>query len=97
EPVPPAQSAAPAPGPAAAPSPPAPYAVQASAPQPPRAVQSPQGGAPAAEYYPTGPDDEEVSADDLAITEAPESSVSGQELIMRELGATVLEEIQHGN
>ncbi|WP_280690973.1 MULTISPECIES: DNA polymerase III subunit gamma and tau [unclassified Kitasatospora] len=42
------------------------------------------------------PEDEEVSADDVAVAGVPEESVSGQELIIRELGATVLEEIQHG-
>ncbi|WP_329565521.1 DNA polymerase III subunit gamma and tau [Kitasatospora sp. NBC_01266] len=103
---PPGQAVAPAPG--SVPSGPV-QSAQSTAPvtappsqqfqqaRPPQAQTQAQSQAPAqSSSQPVRPEDEEVSADDVAVAGVPGESVSGQELIMRELGATVLEEIQHG-
>ncbi|MFF7635610.1 DNA polymerase III subunit gamma and tau [Kitasatospora sp. NPDC008050] len=63
---------------------------QAAAPYSPSAPAGPPPGA----MRPSAPEDEDISVDD--VPEARQETVSGQELIMRELGATVLEEIEHG-
>ncbi|MBB4924731.1 DNA polymerase III subunit gamma and tau [Kitasatospora kifunensis] len=62
-----------------------------AAPQPPAAAAAAQ----AAALEPLAPEDEDISVDD--VPDVRQETASGQELIMRELGATVLEEIQHGN
>ncbi|WP_327067729.1 DNA polymerase III subunit gamma and tau [Kitasatospora sp. NBC_01302] len=52
-------------------------------------------GPPPGPVRPLAPEDEDISVDD--VPDARQETVSGQELIMRELGATVLEEIEHGS
>ncbi|MEU6231542.1 DNA polymerase III subunit gamma and tau [Kitasatospora sp. NPDC047058] len=86
--APPVQPAAPAPVPAPAPAPmaPPPSAPAAPvAPPPVRAPSAPSGPAVA-------PEDDIPEEDDPDLNE---EAFSGQELIIRELGATVLEEIRH--
>ncbi len=86
----PAGAPAPAPGPVAAP----PSAPVAPVPPP---VQAAPPSAPArpARAYPqaVAPEDDVPEEDDPDLVE---DTFSGQELIIRELGATVLEEIRHG-
>ncbi|MFJ4794072.1 DNA polymerase III subunit gamma and tau [Kitasatospora purpeofusca] len=88
-----------APAPAAAPAP-APRPVAAPAPAPvapvPPPVQAPPSPSPAYPAYPAqgvAPEDDVPEEDDPDLNE---DVFSGQELIIRELGATVLEEIRHG-
>ncbi|MFI9269677.1 DNA polymerase III subunit gamma and tau [Kitasatospora sp. NPDC052896] len=79
----------------AVPPPAAPAAVPPSPVAPPAAPPAgspPPPPAPYADQY--GDPDEDIAADDAPAV--PVESVSAQELIIRELGATVLEEIQHG-
>ncbi|MFE6744733.1 DNA polymerase III subunit gamma and tau [Kitasatospora purpeofusca] len=101
--APPARPAAPAPQ--AAPVAPAPVVAPAPAPRPvaapnpvpaapvPPSVQAPPPPSPA--YPPQGvaPEDDVPEEDDPDLNE---DVFSSQELIIRELGATVLEEIRHG-
>nr|WP_095874050.1 DNA polymerase III subunit gamma and tau [Streptomyces sp. TLI_235] len=92
------------PQPAAAPQPPAPQPatpVQPQRPAPQAAVQPPSAAQPqAAAVYqppqppPVAPEDDTPEDDDPDLTE---EAFSGQELIIRELGATVLEEIHHNS
>ncbi|MFB6888052.1 DNA polymerase III subunit gamma and tau [Kitasatospora sp. NPDC056327] len=85
----PAQVSAPAPGPVAAPQP-APSAPVAPPVQvPPPAAPRP----PAPQVRAVAPEDDIPEEDDPDLNE---DAFSGQELIIRELGATVLEEIRHG-
>ncbi|WP_280723236.1 DNA polymerase III subunit gamma and tau [Kitasatospora sp. MAA4] len=85
---------APSAPPVQAPSAVAPAAQQA--PQPPaRPAAAVQQPAPSASPEDFGP--EEDDGPDAVAPGRPVSTVSGQELIIRELGATVLEEIQHGS
>jgi DNA polymerase-3 subunit gamma/tau len=73
----------------APPAAPAPRPGSATAPQPP---------APVDEYDDYPPEDYPVDDHPDAVVPGPPSQgPSGEELIMRELNATVLEEIQHGN
>lgn len=101
--APPARPAAPAPQMApAAPAPavaPAPAPRPAAAPNPVPAVPVPppvQASPPLSPAYPAqgvAPEDDVPEEDDPDLNE---DVFSGQELIIRELGATVLEEIRHG-
>ncbi|MCX4687025.1 DNA polymerase III subunit gamma and tau [Kitasatospora purpeofusca] len=83
----PAAAPAPAPRPAAAPTP-APVA-----PVPPPVQASPSPAYPAYPAQGVAPEDDVPEEDDPDLNE---DVFSGQELIIRELGATVLEEIRHG-
>ncbi|MFE7563263.1 hypothetical protein ACFU74_26665, partial [Kitasatospora sp. NPDC057500] len=59
-------------------------------------VQAPPQAAPARPAHPVravAPEDDIPEEDDPDLNE---DAFSGQELIIRELGATVLEEIRHG-
>jgi DNA polymerase-3 subunit gamma/tau len=83
-------SSAPAPAPAPAP------AVRPAPPSAPRSGPSPQGGGPApalgAQEYgppPVAPEDDVPEEDDPDLVD---SALSGHDLIVRELGATVVEE-----
>ncbi|MEU3252912.1 DNA polymerase III subunit gamma and tau [Streptomyces sp. NPDC006997] len=78
----PPQSSAPAPAPAASPSPP-PASRSAPAPSPAPAPAAPD---------PVSPEDDTPEDDDPDLDE---SALSGQELIVRELGATVVEELSN--
>ncbi|MEV6974931.1 DNA polymerase III subunit gamma and tau [Kitasatospora sp. NPDC093806] len=82
----PAAVPAPAPGPVPAPQP----APVAPVPPP---VQAPPQAAPARPVQAVAPEDDIPEEDDPDLNE---DTFSGQELIIRELGATVLEEIRHG-
>ncbi|MFJ8431986.1 DNA polymerase III subunit gamma and tau [Kitasatospora sp. NPDC094019] len=82
----PAAAPAPAPRPAAAPIP----APVAPVPPP---VQAPTPPPPAYPSQAVAPEDDVPEEDDPDLNE---DVFSGQELIIRELGATVLEEIRHG-
>ncbi|MGW2397539.1 DNA polymerase III subunit gamma and tau [Kitasatospora sp. NPDC001664] len=107
-PQPQAQQAPPQTAPPVQQQPPAPAAVQAppvhSAPQPTQAPPAPQAAAPAPapvpepplEEYP--PDDYDIEGDAVYTgppTHVQQPGVDPTELIVRELGATVLEEIRH--
>lgn len=71
--------------------PPAPAAPQASgAPRPPSSAPVPQPSAP--EPPPIAPEDDTAEDDDPDLDE---SALSGHELIVRELGATVVEEVSN--
>ncbi|WP_431679431.1 DNA polymerase III subunit gamma and tau [Kitasatospora sp. KL5] len=87
---PPQQPAAPQAAPVQPPRPAGPSAVQPAAPvaAPPQAA----GGYQAPQPPPVAPEDDVPEDDDPDLTE---EAFSGQELIIRELGATVLEEIHH--
>ncbi|MEW1909365.1 DNA polymerase III subunit gamma and tau [Kitasatospora sp. NPDC085895] len=96
QPAAPPQAAAPQPAAPVQPQRPAP---QAAAPQPSAAPPQPSAAPPqAAGTYqppqppPVAPEDDVPEDDDPDLTE---EAFSGQELIIRELGATVLEEIHH--
>ncbi|SEK66572.1 DNA polymerase III subunit gamma and tau [Streptacidiphilus jiangxiensis] len=97
--MPPHQSAqAPAPAPAPAFQPPAQAApTHTPAPSPPSAP-APRPSAPSTPY-PEGPDDEDMPPPPFDpeedIPEQDTTSVSGHDLIIRELGATVIQETQH--
>ncbi|MER5349036.1 DNA polymerase III subunit gamma and tau [Kitasatospora sp. NPDC002551] len=82
----------PAPAPAAVPAPqPQPQAAPVAPVPPP--VQAPPPAAPAHPVRAVAPEDDIPEEDDPDLNE---DAFSGQELIIRELGATVLEEIRHG-
>ncbi|MFE1346308.1 DNA polymerase III subunit gamma and tau [Streptomyces sp. NPDC058757] len=84
--APPAPSPAPAPAPMSAPAPvQAPPVAQAPAQRPPQQSQPPQQVQP----QPVAPEDDIPEEDDPDLVE---SALSGHELIVRELGATVVEE-----
>ncbi|MEK2488175.1 DNA polymerase III subunit gamma and tau [Kitasatospora purpeofusca] len=85
----PAAAPAPAPRPAAAPTP----APVAPVPPPVQASPSPSPAYPAHPAQGVAPEDDVPEEDDPDLNE---DVFSGQELIIRELGATVLEEIRHG-
>ncbi|MER7702225.1 DNA polymerase III subunit gamma and tau [Kitasatospora sp. NPDC097605] len=94
--APPMQPAAPAPAPVAAPVPQPQAAPVAPVPPP---VQAPPPMPPAAQPAPARPVRAVAPEDDIPEEDDPdlnEEAFSGQELIIRELGATVLEEIRHG-
>ncbi|MEU5811307.1 DNA polymerase III subunit gamma and tau [Streptomyces sp. NPDC047718] len=85
----PAYSPPPAPAPAPAPVQPAPAAPQQPRPQqPPQAAAAPQPPVPQAPP-PVAPEDDVPEEDDPDLVD---SALTGHELIVRELGATVLEE-----
>ncbi|WP_438313151.1 DNA polymerase III subunit gamma and tau [Streptomyces sp. HUAS TT3] len=85
----PAYSPPPAPAPAPAPVQPAPAAPQQPRPQqPPQAAAAPQPSVPQAPP-PVAPEDDVPEEDDPDLVD---SALTGHELIVRELGATVLEE-----
>ncbi|MFD0277981.1 DNA polymerase III subunit gamma and tau [Kitasatospora sp. NPDC127111] len=86
--APPMQPAAPAPVPAPAPAPMAPPPSAPVAPVAPPPVRTPSAPAGPA----VAPEDDIPEEDDPDLNE---EAFSGQELIIRELGATVLEEIRH--
>ncbi|MEU2024364.1 DNA polymerase III subunit gamma and tau [Streptomyces sp. NPDC016469] len=87
--------AAPAPQPYERPAAPAPAPAPASAPQQPGPGSAPSAGLPPAPYSapeaptPVAPEDDIPEADDPDLVD---SALSGHELIVRELGATVVEE-----
>ncbi|WP_043175102.1 DNA polymerase III subunit gamma and tau [Streptomyces sp. NRRL B-24484] len=89
QPAAPPQAAAPQPAAPVQPQRPAP---QAAAQQPPSAPPQAAGGYQAPQPPPVAPEDDIAEDDDPDLTE---EAFSGQELIIRELGATVLEEIHH--
>ncbi|MFE2105703.1 DNA polymerase III subunit gamma and tau, partial [Kitasatospora sp. NPDC059463] len=90
--APPMQPAAPAPAPAPVAAPvPQPQAAPVAPVPPP--VQAPPPVAPARPVQAVAPEDDIPEEDDPDLNE---EAFSGQELIIRELGATVLEEIRHG-
>ncbi|WP_052847918.1 DNA polymerase III subunit gamma and tau [Streptomyces avicenniae] len=83
----PAAPAQPSPPPQA-PSAPAPQPVQAAAPPPPPAPERPRPSAP-----PPVAAEDDVAADD--DPDLDDTALSGHELFVRELGATVIEEFHH--
>ncbi|MFE6867952.1 DNA polymerase III subunit gamma and tau [Kitasatospora sp. NPDC057692] len=92
--APPVQPAAPAPAVVPPPQqhqPPQPPPAQAAPVPPP--VRTPPPAAPAHPVQAVAPEDDTPEEDDPDLNE---EAFSGQELIIRELGATVLEEIRHG-
>ncbi|WP_042409157.1 DNA polymerase III subunit gamma and tau [Streptacidiphilus carbonis] len=67
--------------------------VQPPAPAPgPQAGPAPQPAPPVSDPHPLSPDDETIPEDEAGCGHG---MVSGPELIMRELGATVIQEIEH--
>jgi DNA polymerase-3 subunit gamma/tau len=95
--APPAQAAPPAPVPS--PSAPAPRPSTPSAPTGPSGSSASSGPGPSYSSYPEGPDDDDMPPPPFDpeedIPEQDTTSVSGHDLIIRELGATVIEETHH--